>query len=142
MTTKVVKSSSGGLTTWLLEALLERGDIDGVVHVSASDSPLFMYTVSTTRDGLGARGKSRYYAVEVSEVLNAVRGNGRRYAFVGVPCFVKAARLIAEQDEQLGRQLVYFIGLVCGHLKSFAYAELMAWQQGVTPDKLERFDFR
>jgi hypothetical protein len=36
----------------------------------------------------------------------------------------------------------YHIGLFCGHLKSTAFAELLAWQCGVAPDSLCAINFR
>ena len=139
---KVQSSSSGGLTTWVLEELLKRGDIDGVIHVAPSESPLFVFVESNTVEELRERGKSRYFAVEFSAVIEKIRGNGKRYAFVGVPCFIKAIRLLCREDLILADQVRFCIGLICGHIKSFRYAELMAWQQGVPPGKLRAVDFR
>lgn len=139
-------SSSGGLTNWMLGALLEAGRIDGVIHVGAApadgDGALFGYRVSTTRDEIRGQRKSKYYSTEMSEAIAAIRGDGRRYAFVGVPCFVTAARHLSRTDPEIGAQLVYFVGLVCGHMKSMRFAEAMAWQIGVAPEDLADVDFR
>jgi coenzyme F420-reducing hydrogenase beta subunit len=59
-----------------------------------------------------------------------------------VPCFVKAIRLISAQDPELGEQIRYTVGLVCGHLKSARFAELLAWQVGISPSRLAAVDFR
>jgi coenzyme F420-reducing hydrogenase beta subunit len=72
----------------------------------------------------------------------AVRGNGKRYAIVGIPCFIKASRLLIERDPVLRDQLIYHIALCCGPLKSAAFAEAMAWQLGIPPNDLGRVDFR
>ena len=141
----VVRSSSGGLTTYLLGQLLDAGEIDGVIHVgesSASSGVLFSYSVSETRDDLEGRRKSQYYPCQFSDAMLAVRGNGKRYAIVGVPCFIKASRLLTEQDAVLKKQLVYHFALCCGHLKSTAFAEAMAWQLGIAPHDLACVDFR
>ncbi len=74
-------ASSGGLTGYVLRKLLVQGQVDGVVHVrstGAADGPLVDYTVSTTREEVLARGKSRYHSVEFSAVFNRLRGNGPR----------------------------------------------------------------
>ncbi len=89
-----------------------------------------------------AGAKSRYYPVEMSQVMDFVRETEGRYVFVGLPCFVKAARKFCMQDEVLEQRIVYFIGLVCGHLKSKAFAELMACQAGIGPDEIADIDFR
>lgn len=138
-------SSSGGMTSHLLHRLLDKGMVDGIIHVSssgASSEGLFSYTITRATGPLDATRKSKYYAAHMAEVLRSVRGDGLRYAFTGVPCFVTAARHLAEQDPEYGRQIVYFVGLVCGHLKSTRFAELMAWQLDIPPDDLAEVDFR
>lgn len=138
-------SSSGGLTSWVARKLLEKGLVDGVIHVGASDDPsgeLFGYQVSFSAEELLGKRKSAYYATSFAEAVRSVRGDGRQYAFIGVPCFVRAARLLCEADEILASQLTYFLGLVCGHLKSNAFAKSLAWQTGVDPTELKAVDFR
>ncbi len=142
----IALSSSGGLTSWLTLQLLERGVVDGVIHVGARDSSdtgsLFEYAVSTSSEQLRQRRKSQYYSTSFADVVSQIHGDGKRYALVGVPCFLKAARLLAREDAVFGAQLAVCIGLVCGHLKSSSFAELLAWQIGVPPPVLGKVDFR
>lgn len=135
-------SSSGGLTSWLAAQLLSRGDVDGVIHVGRGGDGLFTYLASHTIEELHEQRKSAYYSTTLAPVLSRIRGNGRRYVLVGVPCFIKAARLLGTRDPVLAEQLVYTVGLVCGHLKSAAFAEFLSWQVGVSPDQIEAVDFR
>lgn len=136
-------SSSGGMTSWLLLQLLERGLIDGVLHVGPGNGdPLFAYVVSHSPEELKARRKSVYFSTSMAEAIQSIRGNGKRYALVGVPCFITAGRLLARNDDELRTQLCYFVGLVCGHLKSSAFAKLLAWQLGIPPRELVAVDFR
>ncbi|WP_222519148.1 Coenzyme F420 hydrogenase/dehydrogenase, beta subunit C-terminal domain [Spiribacter salinus] len=139
-------SSSGGLVTWVLDALLQRGWVDGVIHVGAvegdPEGALFRYQVAR-RPGEASRGaKTRYYPVEFSRVAGFIRAHPGRYAFVGVPCFVKAIRLLAKNDPAIDAAITYTIALFCGHMKSAAYAEHLAWQLGVPPGALDGIDFR
>lgn len=135
-------SSSGGMTSWIAGRLLRDGHVDGLIHVGKGQGGLFGYTVSSTVEELASERKSAYYSTTMAQVLKSVSGDGKRYAVIGVPCFITAARLLARQSPPLAEQLAYFIGLVCGHLKSSAFAELLAWQTGVAPDELESVDFR
>ena len=136
-------SSSGGATSWFARQMLRDASVDGVIQVApGSDGRLFAYTVANTPSVVDAGRKSKYYPVSFAEVFNEVRGDGRRYAFVGVPCQIRAARAVCDQDEVLGAQIIRFIGLVCGHLKSSAYAESLAWQLDIEPDELSSVDFR
>lgn len=136
------QSSSGGLTNWLLLRLLELGEIDGVIHVGKTDDPLFSYSVSRSAAEVAGKRKSIYYPTSFADTLLSIEGDGLRYAFVGVPCYVTAARLLAQRSPELQYQLKYFIGLVCGHLKTQAFSELLAWQTGIPPAELAEVDFR
>lgn len=143
----LLKSSSGGVTSWLLVAMLNNNLIDGVVHLgsvekSDANSGLFGFKISSTVDDLLGNRKSQYYSVSYEEALLKIRGDGKRYAVVGVPCYIRGARMIAERDAAYREQLKYFVALVCGHMKSGSFAELLAWQLGVPPDDLGRIDFR
>lgn len=139
-------ATSGGLITWTLCKLLERGEIDGVIHVKPVSTPpdgvLFRYGISRTVGEVKGGAKSRYYPIETSEVIEMVRRTPGRYAFVGLPCFVKAIRRLCRVDPVFGSSIRFTIGLVCGHLKSRAFADLFGWQAGISPGHLERVDFR
>lgn len=135
-------SSSGGLTNWTLTKLLEEGLVDGVIHVGDLEQPMFGYVISTTLDELRDGRKSKYFPSTFDEVLRSIRGDTRRYAFVGIPCAVKALRHVTSQDDVLRDQIVFAVGIVCGHLKTMAYPESFAWQLGIEPAELETVDFR
>ena len=140
---RIVGSSSGGLTSWFLEELLAQGVVDGVIHVGRGEGDeLFGYTISEREADLVASRKSTYYSTTLADVVPRVRGNGRRYAVVGIPCFIKTMRLLTEEDPEMSTNSPWFVGLVCGHMKSQFFAESLAWQAGVRPEDLERIDFR
>ena len=137
-------SSSGGLTTWLAKQLLIAGDVDGIIHVTPkhSDSHLFGYTISRTPDALDQGRKSAYYSVTLYDVLRQTTNDGLNYAVVGLPCFIRSVRLLVCHDERFRTQMRYFIGLVCGHMKSHLFAKSLGWQAGINPNELQQIDFR
>ncbi|GAC12378.1 Coenzyme F420 hydrogenase/dehydrogenase, beta subunit C-terminal domain [Paraglaciecola chathamensis] len=137
-------SSSGGGASWILKQLFERGLINKVIHVTESDEEgkLFKYSVSKSIDEINQGAKTRYYPIELSEVIEFVKNNDANYAFVGVPCFVKAVKRLAVIDEDFSRKLKFTISIFCGHLKSAAFGESLAWQLGVSPIKIKKIDFR
>lgn len=141
------KGSSGGLGSWFLVELLKRDMVDAVIHIherkpTAEDGRLFAFGISLSEDEIRNGAKSRYYPVEMSEVLRTVKERPMRYAIVGVPCFIKAVRLLQKKDPVVAERIRYCIGLVCGHLKSTAFAEMFAWESGVMPRELQAIDFR
>lgn len=139
--------SSGGIGTWIVSELLSQGLIDGVIHVkqrnpSDNDGRLFHYQLSTTVEEVRQGAKTRYYPIEMSEVIELIRNRPGNYAIVGIPCFLKAIRLLSQQDKILAERIKFCVGLICGHLKSTAFAKMLAWQCGIAPEQLLSIDFR
>jgi coenzyme F420-reducing hydrogenase beta subunit len=138
------KVTSGGILTYTLTELLKRNLVDAVVHIKKSDKPetLFEYGFSRTPEEVLEGAKSRYYPIEMSQVMDFIKDNEGRYAFVGIPCFVKTARRVCRQDPVIAERIHFFVGLVCGHLKSKAYADMLAWRAGIDPADMKSIDFR
>jgi coenzyme F420-reducing hydrogenase beta subunit len=126
--------------------MYEKQLIDAVVHVRPTtndpEGMLFRYAVSRSLKDIRDGAKSRYYPVEMSQVLREVLETPGRYVLVGLPCFVKAVRLLMLQNPVLQERILYTVAIVCGHLKSARFAEMLAWQAGVAPNELVSIDFR
>ena len=122
------QGSSGILSIQTLTERLSKGLVDCVLHVKSENADLnlhsipFKYQVSATLDETQRGGKSRYYPIELSEVLKEVKSKPGRYVVVGLPCFIKSVRLLQAQEPILAERIRYCVGLVCGHLKSSHYA--------------------
>ena len=140
------RGSSGGIGSWVLSELFRLGKIDAAIHVGAVSSgengKLFEFKISRSLEEINERAKSRYYPIEMSAVLSEVLKSPGRYALVGIPCYIKAFRLLAQQHPELRDRIQYTVAIVCGHLKSTGFAELFSWQCGIQPGDLESIDFR
>lgn len=138
--------TSGGLTSWVLTQLLIDGEIDAVVHVASTleglPNPLSRYTISRSVDELLAGRKSRYHVQTLNEVMAEVREIPGRYAIVGVPCFIKAVRLLADQDETIRDRVVFGASLFCGHMKSTLYSDYLAQSMGLETPNVKDIDYR
>lgn len=138
---EILKSSSGGMTTFVLSELERTGAIDYVIHVGAGSSALFDYRASRVGDAPNFR-KSVYYSTSFEEAVRLAKQTEGRYAFVGVPCFVSAMRNLMAVDKVIKERIAFVFALVCGHMKSSLFAESLAWQAGVKPSELVAVDFR
>jgi len=137
------RGSSGGLVSWVAAELLRTGRVDGVAHVGPSDNGrLFCYRLSRSLAEIQAGAKSRYYPVDMSEVLAEIRAVPGRYAVVGVPCFIKAVQLLRREDALVRERVVVTLGLFCGHMKSARLVESFAQQMQVPLAEVEGMDFR
>lgn len=140
------RASSGGIGTWLQCELLADGLVDAVVSVMPRETSgaktLFKFSVARTSQAVLDRAKTRYYPVEMSAVIRFVLETPGKYAFIGTPCFAKALRLAQKTEPLLAERIKFVLGIVCGHLKSSAFSEALAWQCGLAPDGIQDIDFR
>ena len=141
------EGSSGGMVSWVAAELLRTQCVDGIAHVVAAEDPtagggLFHYTISRTLAEVRRGAKSRYYPIELSGVLRAIREQPGRYAVVGVPCFIKAINLLRAHDPVLKERVIFTLGLYCGHMKSARMVESFAWQMGADAAAVKSVSFR
>lgn len=141
------QGSSGGMGNWIASQLLKNKLVDGIIHVKSGEKSkeqnvLFEYSISENTEELAKGAKSKYYPIEMSQVLQFVKENEGKYALIGIPCYIKAVRLLAAQDEIIKQRIPFYIGLVCGHLKSDFFAKAIAWEMGIEPKNLNSIDFR
>lgn len=142
-----LQGSSGGMVTWVAMELLRKGLVDGIAHVVATKDPqsegrFFKYRIARTEAEIREGAKSRYYPIELSEVLNIIRAVPGRYAVVGIPCFIKAIQLLRSENELFRERIKFTLGLFCGHMKSARFIESFAWQMNVPVSDIQRVDFR
>jgi coenzyme F420-reducing hydrogenase beta subunit len=142
-----LKGSSGGMVSWVAAELLRSGLIDGVAHVVATEDPqkdgrYFRYRISVTEQEIREGAKSRYYPVEMSEVLKMIKETPGRYAVVGIPCFIKAIHLLRNEDPVFKERIRFTLGLFCGHMKSARFIESFAWQMNVPVSEVKKVEFR
>jgi coenzyme F420-reducing hydrogenase beta subunit len=135
--------SSGGMVSWTASELLRTGRVDAVAHVVPSDDDrFFRYRLSRSPEEIEAGAKSRYYPVEMSEVLETIRAVPGRYAVVGVPCFIKAVQLLRHEDPLMRERIAFTLGLFCGHMKSARLVESFAYQMGVGVEDIRAVEYR
>jgi coenzyme F420-reducing hydrogenase beta subunit len=93
------KGSSGGLVNWMASKLLATDKVDAVIHVkeSSDGNVMYSYQVSRSVQEIQNGAKSKYYPIELSEVLDYVKNHDERFVVIGIPCFIKALRLLEKK---------------------------------------------
>lgn len=142
-----LQGSSGGMVTWVASELMRQGLIDGVAHVIATKEPqkdgrFFHYRISRSEQEIREGAKSRYYPVEMSEILQTIYDVPGRYAVVAVPCMIKAVQLLRQENPVFRERIQFTLGLFCGHMKSARFAESFAWQMDVPVEQVEQVEYR
>lgn len=141
------RGSSGGLGKWLGYVLLKEEFIDFLIHVEPNqsnnpDNLLFEYKVISDYKKVLQGSKSSYYPVTLESVLDIIKKNEGKYAITGVPCFIKAIRLVGKHNPLINSRVKYTIGIICGGMKSANQSKMIAWQMDVHPKNLIAIDFR
>lgn len=141
------EGSSGGLTNWLVSYLLKKKIIDAAIVVGPSkdrkkNQAIYTYQIVEDHNELGTYAKSKYYPVELSQVIKQVKSQDKRFAFVGVPCYVKTMRNLCANDSALNAKIKFCISIVCGHQKSSRYGEYLGAQMDIRHNDIELIDFR
>ena len=143
-----VKSSSGWLLTWFLSDLLKKKFIDGVIHVKPcynikNSKYLFKYSISENVNSIRKGSGSHYYPIEMSEILKLLKESKYdKYAFVGLPCFIKSIKLLSNHYPLIRSKIKYLIGLVCGHLKATSFSDFICLQCSINPLKILNIKYR
>jgi coenzyme F420-reducing hydrogenase beta subunit len=141
------QGSSGGMVSWVASELIKRNLVDGVAHVipakqNENKEKFFYYTLSRSEREVREGSKSRYYPVEMSEILKTILEKPGRYAIIAVPCMIKAVQLLRIENPIFKERILFTLGLFCGHMKSSRFFESIAWQVNVPIREIIQFDFR
>lgn len=136
-------ASSGGMISALLIDALERGEIDAVVQVAPDPgrADQNVTIVSTTAEEITARAGSRYAPSSPLEHFCALVADGRRFAIVGKPCDIGAARQLIERDAEAKRAFPLLVSFFCGGVPSRRAADALLRGMGVE-DARELASFR
>jgi coenzyme F420-reducing hydrogenase beta subunit len=137
-------SSSGGITTFILTDLLERGIVQHIFSVKESSEPgvHYEYAISTNKQELTVSSKTRYFPVSLSNVFTKIEQLDGKVAIVGVACFIKAIRLAQNSDSTLQEKIPFLVGIICGGVKSRFFTEYLANKIGVSINHCYKPEFR
>ena len=137
-------SASGGLTTYVLEHLLESHQVDAAMVVGhrEGDKPYYTFTLCRNVEEVRQCTRSAYYAVHAGDALRELVADKqlKSVVIVALPCLCKAIRNACMENAILRRKVKYIIGLVCGQQKTHNFATFLGKKSGV--DNLQGIDFR
>ena len=124
---KRIGRSSGGLASWFLSKLLQRNEVDAVicvVNTGVAKNP-FSFALLETPEEIFSGSKSCYYPVELSDIIKRILAEEKRYAMIGLPCFLKGVQKAAKYNKKIKDRIKVYAGLICGQLKSRFFAEYL-----------------
>ncbi len=139
-----IRSSSGGLVSFVVDKLLKLNIVKVAVLVVYDESSLsgISYQIIDSRYNLDSSRQSKYSLCSYISVLDKLNEINEQFVFVGIPCHVKALRLLAETDNNIKINLKFAMAVFCGHQKTTSFSKFIAWQIGVPPSQLKSFTYR
>lgn len=139
----VSNSASGGLLSAFIRTLLENNIVDAVVTVAANygNEPLYKYEIIENELEIVQSAGSAYYPVNITEILNLIKGSEKTYAIVGLPCFIRNLKMLREQDLRFNN-IKILIGLACGGLPKASLLSYAMHGSGIDLQKLHKISFR
>lgn len=129
------ESASGGVLTRLAAGLLDRGEVDAVVHARRVASPVgfphYAACVSRSVDEVKARRSSIYGPVSYSGALGSFKRHPARLAITGVPCVLRGLRRLFDEHPHFHRSSVVLLGLACSHNVNGQFTDFLAESLGL-----------
>jgi coenzyme F420 hydrogenase subunit beta len=122
-------SSSGGIATYVFNALLEQKIVDYLFIVKEVDGQ-YAYQFFSNVEEITQISKTRYIPVTLEKLFQELSKIDGKVAVSGVACFVKAIRLKQMYDPVLKEKIAFIVGIICGGLKSKYYTDYLAQEAG------------
>lgn len=141
--TRRIRSASGGVTTLLLQHLLDSGAVDGVIGsqpiVGKAGEPHFEMRIFRSAEALEQGRSSHYHPLSYDKVLREVQNSNGSFALVGVPCVLRG---IERLHKELRNKIKYKIALICGKNVTGAFTDCLAEKEGIGKNALWRVNLR
>lgn len=137
-------ASSGGALSALLNHLLETGTVDYVVQVAAStDRPIENEVrISFDQQDVYTAAGSRYApSAPLTDLASHLERPGR-FALVGKPCDIAAARSLSTKDPVVRDKIAVFLSFFCAGVPSIKGVHAIVDQLGMDVTDLEQFSYR
>ncbi len=138
-------ASSGGGITGVLQYLLEKKVVDGVIHIGAEPSnPLMNATfISRNRSDILRQSGSRYApAAPLVNIRQILDSSNEKFAFVGKPCDVAGLRAFLEVYPHYKSKVISLITFMCAGTPSMHGTEALIDALGINKEDVEQFWYR
>lgn len=123
-------SSSGGIGTYIFEALLKQKIVDHLFIVKEIQGT-YEYSLFSNVDDIIKISKTRYLPVTMANLFTEIGKVEGKIAISGIACFIKAIRLKQHYNPELKEKIPFLIGIICGGLKSRFFTEYLAKSAGI-----------
>ena len=139
-------SASGGITTSLLQEMLNSGMVDAVIHAEAiftrSGESHFQASISRTAADCHRKRSSFYGPLSYEHVLKEFRNKTEKLAITGVPCVLRGLSNLFTTHPDYRDNKTYLIGLACSHNVNGQFTDYLAESFNIPKDRPFKINFR
>jgi coenzyme F420 hydrogenase subunit beta len=137
-----LESSSGGFVTQFLIDLLERKVINGAIVCDFSEENIFVANavIAKTKKELIQASASKYCPVPMNAILKHVPIG--TFVFVGLPCHIKALKLLQKYDKHLRESIIVSLGLFCNHTPNFKATDYLLHNLNIPKSEVSKIRYR
>lgn len=134
---------SGGLVSALLIYALEKKMIDGAIVTRWSKKdPLLPETfIARSKEEILQAAKSKYCPVKMSEIFRKLKHIKGNFAFVGVPCQLKALKKL-EKKGRIQAKISFYFGLFCDRTLTFKFQDYILSVIHMDKKDVKEFTYR
>jgi coenzyme F420 hydrogenase subunit beta len=138
------KASSGGVLSNLLIFLLEKEEVDEVIHIGVSkENPLLNEIKrSRSKEDILRHSGSRYSPSAPLSILKEILDENKRFAFVGKPCDVAALRSYSKIDNRVSDKIPYSFSFFCAGVPSLEGTYRILEKFNVEKQNVKSFKYR
>ena len=137
------QSASGGVSTALLQWLLESRKVEAVIAVKPSDGLIgsrhFEAVVCRSINELEVCRSSAYGPICYDRVFAELSASNEKFAISTLPCTMRA---INNLPERWRKRVLYTVGLMCSHNVTDQLGDFMAYRHCVGQKDLYRINYR
>lgn len=138
------KASSGGVLSQLLIYLLEKNEIDEVIHIGGSNENPLLNEIkrSRTKEEVLSNSGSRYSPSAPLATLGEILNEDKRFAIVGKPCDIAALRSFSRIDERVSTKILYMFSFFCAGVPSLKGTYKILEHFNVNKEDVKKFRYR
>jgi spermidine/putrescine transport system permease protein len=138
------KASSGGVISATAQFLLDRGEVDFILHIAADpDAPLrSIIRLSHSRSDIIAGASARYGPAAPLETIGDVLAQGHPFAVIGKPCDIAGIRNLMRSDARAARLIKLTIAFFCAGVSSLRISEGIVGKYGLRPEDVNLLRYR
>lgn len=120
------KGSSGGVISALGIYLLEKGLVDGILHVGLEEGSYIKNKLKISRskeDMIGNSGSRYAPALMFSDIKQILESSQEKFAFIGKPCDIMGMNNLLRNYPEFNDKVEYKIAFFCGGMPSYNATE-------------------